>query len=160
MMKVELTGNAIEFFEEFPHKIEQATKIALQDIGMHGVGFAKQTAPYDTGNLRRSITYSGIDNFPLFDNKKTYLSGFIEVTGKSGKSVPKIQEDKGPLSEIDDTLFIGTNLVYSHPMEKMYRYMDFTEQYLTQNVVERIFNREIDRVLSHRLVFTNMLEFK
>lgn len=134
-MGMSLSGDAIEFFDKAPEKLKDAVQIALTDIGMRGSAFAKTITPYKTGNLRRSETYGGSDSFPFLKPRKD----------------DRIPEAGGrPLSGITDTVFIGTNLIYAGPMERIYEYMANTLQYLEQGVVEQIVSREIDRKLEGR----------
>lgn len=131
-MDIEITGTAQKFFREFPAELVDATAIALDDIGMKGTGFMKSVTPIKTGNLRRSETWSGADNFPYLEpNENNMIADF-------GNS---------PLADVKDTVYIGTNVLYAFPMDRMYDYTDMTMQYLEQNVIVPSFETQIQRKL-------------
>ena len=59
-MNVQFTDNSKEVLEE----MQQAAVRALEKCGLTAERFAKKLAPYDTGNLRNSITHEVDDGEP------------------------------------------------------------------------------------------------
>lgn len=120
------------YFADLPKEIQDAISIALFDIGAQGAGKAKRTAPYRTGNLRRSITWSGRDDFPFLSPSEKHT---LQEMGNSA------------LSSVTDTVFIGTNVNYAWPMEQKYGYLQETMGHLQDNVIDKAMEKQIGKAI-------------
>jgi hypothetical protein len=63
---------ALNFMEKFPHKMEEATEIALFRIGQEARNDAGDKAPYKKGNLMRSITTNNWDG-SIYQKKRNQV---------------------------------------------------------------------------------------
>jgi len=136
-IQISINDKASQYLQTRPAKFKKAQEVALFDIGQQGAGQAKVFAPKVTGNLARSITFDGTGNFPLLNPQRTQTSWDIvydQIT--FGKGAP-----------IDDTVFIGTNIIYARPVEDIRGYMAATYDWLLNGPVDKIWNREIDIAL-------------
>jgi hypothetical protein len=100
---------------------------------MRGAGIGKHIAPRKTGNLRRSITFSGKDNFPdIYASEKNLIPERLK---------------KDPLSPVRDTVWIGTNLIYAGTQERNFGYMQSAYDAITGGILQRSADFAIKEVM-------------
>ena len=126
------TSDVLRYFQKFPSMMADATEIGLDDIGQTAIGHAKQAAPNKTGNLRRSIAYSGRDNFP-------------DLTAGRGVKIPERGERE--LSRIRNEVWIGTNLNYAGIQEERRGYMQSAVRKITGGYGNQAFEKALKIVL-------------
>lgn len=86
--------------KEVSEELERAVIRGLKAIGEKAVTYASRDCPVDTGRLRASITYA------LPDGSQSKPGREAEAGDAEMKGLPD-----------DDTLVLGTNVVYAAPQE-------------------------------------------
>ena len=81
----------------FQEAFEAACKRALERCGMQAEGYAKDLTPFDTGNLRNSITHKVVGNEVYIGTNNEY-GAYVELgTGKyaeGGRKDPWVYQDE------------------------------------------------------------------
>jgi hypothetical protein len=119
--------DATNYLDTVPKRVERATNNALLQLGLRGAGTASESAPYLTGNLRRSIHVRGNDSFPYW---------------KDTKNLSILPTPPPSASSIKGAVWFGTNLSYARKQnEKNRSKSGFMEKGLdkVESNAERVF---------------------
>ena len=99
-MEISFTDNSKEVSED----IKAALLRGLEKCGLTAERFAKKLAPYDTGNLRNSITHA-------LSGKQPAISTYQDNAGKRRGSYSGTAPEEGDANK--KSVYIGTNVEYA-----------------------------------------------
>lgn len=76
--------------DEVSNKLDNALKVALEEIGLTAEGFAKKKCPVDTGRLRNSISHTSTEDTAYVGTNVEYAV-YVEMGTVNTKPQPYLR---------------------------------------------------------------------